>query len=329
MQTGWIKVGGKKYYFSPESGKMFTGRKKIGKSTNYFNKNGTMKTGWLKSGKKKYYFSPQNGKMFTGRKKIGKKYYYFNKKGEQQVSKFIQEGKKTYYSGKKGTLQSGWLNHNGSTYYFHPKTHRMATGWQTVKGYEYYFSESKKEKGILQKNCIVGTKNGSFYVDGEGIQVTSAEIAQAVSFVKANTEEGWSSGQKLQRCFEVLWRNYAYQRFYENPTAQAMSGYANYMFQNHRGNCFRYAASFACIARVLGYESRVAVGSISSRSGGMTPHGWTEVNVGGIWYMCDANMQRNHPETSSYMRTEANYAYRHTCSARYALSIQKGQVSWR
>ena len=107
-----------------------------------------------------------------------------------------------------------------------------------------------------------------------------------------------------------------------------MSDYANYMFVNGRGNCFRYAASFACIAKVLGYESRVAVGEISSSRGGMTPHGWTEVNVGGTWYMCDANMQRNRPEINSYLRTEANYAYRHSCAARYTLIIQKGGVSW-
>lgn len=205
----------------------------------------------------------------------------------------------------------------------------MVTGWQGIGGYDYYFAESGEGKGVLQKNRIVSTSQGDFYVDVEGIRVSSAEILKAVSFVKTHTQDSWDTGTKLQRCFEVLWRNYAYQRFYENPSAQQMPGYADYMFTYHRGNCFRYAASFACIAKVLGYETRVAVGSIARRTGGMTPHGWTEVQVGGVWYMCDANMQRNHPDINSYMRTEANYNYVHTCSARYALGIQKGQVSWR
>ena len=308
---------------------MLTGKKKIGKSTYYFHKTGYRKTGWQSISKKKYYFSPKNGKMLIGRKKIGKQYYYFNKKGQLQASRFIHDGKKTYYASKKGILHTGWLNEKGNTYYFKPQNNQMAIGWQAIDGNSYYFAESNHGKGILQRNCIVSTKQGNYFVDAEGIQVNAPEISQAVAFVKAHTEDGWDSGRKLQWCFDVLWSSYSYQRFYETPTPQSMPGYARYMFENHRGNCYRYAASFACIAKVLGYESRVAVGSISSARGGMTPHGWTEVNVGGVWYMCDANMQRNHPGTSSYMRTEANYAYRHTCAARYSLFIQKGQVSWR
>ena len=327
--TVTAKIGKKKYYFSPKNGKMLTGKKKIGKSTYYFHKTGYRKTGWQSISKKKYYFSPQNGKMLIGRKKIGKQYYYFNKKGQLQASRFIHDGKKTYYAGKKGILHTGWLNEEGNTYYFKPQNNQMAIGWQAIDGNSYYFAESNHGKGILQRNCIVSTKQGNYFVDAEGIQVNAPEISQAVAFVKAHTEDGWDSGRKLQRCFDVLWSSYSYQRFYETPTPQSMPGYARYMFENHRGNCYRYAASFACIAKVLGYESRVAVGSISSARGGMTPHGWTEVNVGGVWYMCDANMQRNHPGTSSYMRTEANYAYRHTCAARYSLFIQKGQGSWR
>ena len=95
------------------------------------------------------------------------------------------------------------------------------------------------------------------------------------------------------------------------------------MLSNGQGNCYRYASSFAYIARALGYEARVAVGTL-----GRSPHGWTEVLVGDTWYLCDANMQRNHPEWNSYLCTEATYPYGHTRSATYRLWIVKGQVSW-
>ncbi len=330
LQMGWQEIEGKRYYFSPESGKMQTGKKKIGKATYYFKSSGAQQTGWLKLKGKKYYFSPKNGKMQTGKKQIGKNAYYFNKNGVMLTCGWLRTGGKTYFCNKNGKLHSGWLERDGGKYYFSPANYEMQTGWVQIGSYKYYLASSGDGKGVLQTNGIVGSgPEGFFYADAEGRQITAIEVKHAVAFVKTHTKDWWPSDVKLQQCFEVLWRNYSYQRFYETPTAASMPGYAEYMFANGRGNCYRYAASFAYIAKVLGYDSRVAVGSISSSRGGMTPHGWTEVNVGGAWYMCDANMQKNHPGINSYMRTEANYAYRHTCSARYALAIQNGGVTWQ
>ncbi|MGN0483985.1 MAG: transglutaminase domain-containing protein [Lachnospiraceae bacterium] len=328
MQTGWKTIKGKKYYFDSKTGKMFVGKKKISKSTYYFNTNGQMKTGWVTIKGKKYYFAAKTGKMTIGKAKVGKYAYYFNKNGIMQKSKWQSDGKKTYYCNKNGRLQSGWMKLKGKQYYFSTSNHVLQTGLKTIEGKKYYFEPTKK--GELQIGHIVDTPKGSFFAEpGDGICVESQEIKLAVAFVKKYTDNSWSNDVKLAKCFEALWKNYSYQRFYENPTAQSMSGYATYMLQNGRGNCFRYAASFACIAKVLGYDSRVAVGSISSTRGGMTPHGWAEINVGGTWYMCDANMQKNKPEINSYMRTEATYAYRHTCDARYTLHTQKGGVFWQ
>lgn len=330
LQTGWQRIDGKKYYFSPKNGEMLTGKQKIGKAVYFFRTGGAQRTGWVKIKGKKYYFSTKSGKMLTGRQKIRKKAYYFNKKGIMQTGGWLKIGKKTYYCNKNGVLQAGWLAKNGKKYYFSPKSNVMQTGWVKVGSYKYYLASSGAEMGVLQAGGIVGSsKEGFFYTGADGRQVASSEVIQAVAFVKAHTSDSWTSDVKLQKCFEYLWKNYSYQRFYETPTAASMPGYANDMLASGKGNCYRYAASFAYIAKVLGYDSRVAVGSISSLRGGMTPHGWTEVKLGNTWYMCDANMQRNYPNINSYMRTEANYAYRHTCSVRYTLTIQNGGVSWQ
>lgn len=184
--------------------------------------------------------------------------------------------------------------------------------------------------GILQKNKIVGSEEeGYYYVDSTGRKVTSKEIRQAVKFVRAHTKSGWSKSKKLKACYKYLWKHYTYKRFYDKPKASKMSGYARYMFSKKKGNCFRYAAAFACVARVLGYDSRVACGSISRVGGGMTPHGWTEIKVNGKWYMCDANMQRSWPKINSYMVTNKKYAFVHTCQKRYKLTVKNGRVSWK
>lgn len=253
----------------------------------------------------------RKGAMLTGFKKIGDNKYYF---------------------GSNGKLKTGWQTINGKKYYFRKKatdTQRkgaMLTGLKKIGSYKYYFNSS----GVLQTNKIVGSKSkGYYYVDSSGKVITTKCIQQAVDFVIAHTDSSMTKSEKLKACYNYLWKNYTYKRYYETPTASDLNTYAQQMFTNKKGNCYRYAASFACIAKVLGYESRVAVGKISSTHGGMTAHGWTEVKVNGKWYICDANMQMNHPSINSYMRTESTYAYRHSCSKRYKLTTSKGKAVWK
>lgn len=101
------------------------------------------------------------------------------------------------------------------------------------------------------------------------------------------------------------------------------------MFTNKRGNCYRYAAAFAYIAKVLGYDSRVASGMVGARGGGMTPHAWTEIKDGKSWYQYDCNMQRTYPRISFYRRTNRNYPVRHRASKRFTISVSGGKVKWK
>ncbi len=224
-------------------------------------------------------------------------------------------------------LKSGWVTKDGKKYYYIEG--EPVTGWNKISGKYYYFATSAKSKGVLQKNKIVGTKKKRYYVDKNGVRVTAKEVKLAVKFVDAHTKSGWSKDKKLKACFNYLWKHYTYQRFYDKAKPAKMPSYAKYMFSKKKGNCYRYAAAFAYIARVLGYDSRVAIGSISNTRGGMSPHGWTEVKKNGKWYICDANMQRNFKTINSYMRTKKTYAYKHECSKRATLTIKKGKVTWK
>lgn len=242
------------------------------------------------------------------------------------VSKFTGIYNKQYY--KSGKLGTGWYTSGSKKYYY--QSGNMVTGWKKISDKTYYFQKSGANKGVLQKNTIAGTKtDGYYYVDKNGVRVTSSEIKQAVKFVNAHTKASQSNAEKLKACYNYLWKNYAYKRAYGIPGKKDMAACANEMFKEKKGNCYRYAASFACIARVLGYDSRVAVGTIASAGGGMTPHGWTEIKMSGKWYLFDANMQRNIPSISTYKRTNSNFPYAHTCSARYTLTITGGKVTWK
>ncbi|MCR5109236.1 MAG: transglutaminase-like domain-containing protein [Lachnospiraceae bacterium] len=63
--------------------------------------------------------------------------------------------------------------------------------------------------------------------------------------------------------------------------------FANFGFDNHKGNCFVMAATFCEMARVMGYAPRQMCGYVPARRGGMTIHSWVEIDVDGQTYVCD------------------------------------------
>lgn len=307
---GWYYEAGKTYYFI--SGEKQTGIQEVGNKTYYFlPSTGEMQKGLLKIDGDTYYFSPKTGSLRTG---------------------WVKAGKRTYYAGRKGILRAGWKKLDGKTYYFSTKNNDMQTGWTTVGGKHYYFAASGKQKGVLQKNCIAGTsKAGLYYVDHKGVRVTSSEIMNAVQFVQKYAAGASTAEEKLRQCFIAL-QSYPYLRTSQDfPSAGNMSSYANDMFTRGQGNCYRYAASFACVAKVLGFPSRVGVGGVSSRGPGtsLSPHGWAEVKAKGKWGICDISMQRHHPEVSLYLCAMEKYPFRISCNVRYTLTFKNGEVSWK
>ncbi|MCD8077708.1 MAG: hypothetical protein LUE63_04925, partial [Lachnospiraceae bacterium] len=209
-------------------------------------------------------------------------------------------------------------------YYFTSKG-KMVTGWKTIDDLKYYFNS----KGKLQTNKIVGSKKkGYYYVDETGVRVTDSNIQAAVDFVMENSDSSQSASKRLKACFKALCK-YPYKRFYsDSPSASKIKKYASYMFTNKTGNCYRYASAMAYIAKVLGYESRVAVGGVTAYSGSLSPHGWCEVKVNGKWKMIDCSMQRAHSDVSLYLVTRAKYPYRLRCDSVYTMTVKKGKVKW-
>lgn len=63
--------------------------------------------------------------------------------------------------------------------------------------------------------------------------------------------------------------------------------FGNYGFQYGRGNCYAMAAVFYHLAKELGYDVRFIRGAVPLASGGYGPHGWCEVIINGVTYVCD------------------------------------------
>ena len=64
--------------------------------------------------------------------------------------------------------------------------------------------------------------------------------------------------------------------------------YANYGFENYKGNCIVMAMTFYQMAKDMGYEVRCIYGGCQDW-GGINPHGWTEIDIDGETYVFDPN----------------------------------------
>ena len=69
--------------------------------------------------------------------------------------------------------------------------------------------------------------------------------------------------------------------------------FAEFGFNNLKGNCYVMAATFTEMARLLGYDAVQISGQVPSRKGGLTPHSWVEMYINGITYVFDPDYAYN------------------------------------
>ena len=180
-------------------------------------------------------------------------------------------------------------------------------------------------------NKIVGSKaKGYYYVDKTGRKVNTREIRQAVDFVMRNSKAGDSRAKRLKACYRALQAYPYFGMTNRAPKAKNLSSYARYMFSRHRGDCYYYASTMAYIARVLGYDSRVAVGGVTARgpAAPLSLHGWCEVKYGKSWRMLDCSMQRAHLDRNLCLVTRKKYPFRLRCDKVYILTVKNAKVKW-
>ena len=180
-------------------------------------------------------------------------------------------------------------------------------------------------------NKIVGSKaKGYYYVDKTGRKVNTREIRQAVDFVMRNSKAGDSRAKRLKACYRALQAYPYFGMTNRAPKAKNLFSYARYMFSRHRGDCYYYASTMAYIARVLGYDSRVAVGGVTARgpAAPLSLHGWCEVKYGKSWRMLDCSMQRAHHDRNLCLVTRKKYPFRLRCDKVYILTVKNAKVKW-
>ncbi len=76
--------------------------------------------------------------------------------------------------------------------------------------------------------------------------------------------------------------------------------FAEFGFNNLKGNCYVMAATFTEMARLLGYNIVQVSGQVPSRKGGLTPHSWCEMYIDGVTYVFDPDFAYNMGGTGGF-----------------------------
>ena len=249
-----------------------------------------------------------------------------NGDGTFLANDFLHLAGKSFYLDKDGYVAYGYITVGDCVFYM-PSDGVIVPGWITTELGESYVLPS----GNLAVNAVVDGKT----LDARGVAVipvpaeeaaavlpaASPDAAMAVPVPEAPKSEfelvcaailaqittpEMSNDQKLRRAYDHILAITTYRRTYETPSGEWTKPYALDIYATGQGNCYRYAAAFAYLARELGYTVRVATGQIAASRGGVTPHAWVEINVNGSWLICDPDME-DAKRSNYYMRTYSNY----------------------
>lgn len=325
MCTGFKKIGQKRYYFR-ENGVLKTGWIKVGEERYYAGEAGVIRTGWQNIDGKRYFFSLNRGVMRTDFWKIDQKKYYLGENGILQTGGWLTVDGKKYYAGTDGALWTGLQKIDGKTYcfdgngalqigwavngadkYYTDASGVIQTGWQEIAGSEYYFDAAGKmytgSKTIDGMEYLFDPETGKLDTEKTPRETRLERLCRQI--VESQVKKTDSVNTKLSKLFQYVTWKHSYLRSYSFTGASGWhKTYAYNMLTSKRGNCYSYAAAFAYLAKkATDLPVRVGWGGTPARAGGLTPHGWCEIRINGVWYVFDPDLYRYVYYGSCYYKT--------------------------
>ena len=208
LKTGWLSLGGKRYYLNDQDGNMVIGALAIEGKQYYFNSNGELikKTGWLKgknleTGGICWYYFDEEGNLQKGFKNIDGVNYYFTENGfmatgVQNVKQKDGNYKLMLFSENgKFIDKAGWYevkdSSNDSSWYYINSDYTLATGLKEINNKLYYFDP---DSGMMISNKLqeVVMKDGSkkdYYFNNNGVVLIN--------------NEGWQSQKENNK---IMWQ---------------------------------------------------------------------------------------------------------------------------
>lgn len=194
-----------------------------------------------------------------------------------------------------------WCIRGGKVDFNYTGLAKNADGWWYIKGGkvdftytglawhdgDYYYMENGELNWNYNGKATLPGYNREFdVVNGKlsgGIVPPSETVSRKARAVLDRI--GWN----LRAAFD--WSAHMPYTYYTESGDPGTAYYANYGFDHQTGNCYVMAATFAAMAREMGYEVYQIAGHIPLADGGLANHSWTEVRIGDTFYVFDPNFE--------------------------------------
>lgn len=234
---------------------------------------------------------------------------------------WLRMGGMSFHFDSEGNLQTGMVTIGNKTYFFDANGTMVTDAFRTLGEDMYYFTSD----GSMAKNTTVDGRtlgeDGRVVAENADAAADTQTDAQPSdirgdrtaifntcnAIIAGVTTPEMSDEEKLRACYNWVMDYTSYKRTYETPEGDWTADYAMDVYTTGKGNCYRYAAAFAYLAKALGFEAKIDTGKIQAARGGVTPHGWAEVKVGDTWYLFDPDMEDAKHVRSYYKLTYAEY----------------------
>ncbi len=201
-----------------------------------------------------------------------------------------------YYDVMEAALEHSHLE-NGQWESYTVPAAAHAPGYHLIDGWLYHVDG----EGRWTRNQAAGVQefdnNGRYSTGSPDLDQRLADI------VAANTVSGAGAQENFQRLHLYVTQHFTYRAgsFIPEGTSGWEENLALEMARNRWGNCYRFAALDAMLARWMGYQAQGVSGQIDTGNG-FVPHGWVQIEEDGKTYLCDPEIQYVRPDWDLFLK---------------------------
>ena len=169
-----------------------------------------------------------------------------------------------------------------------PQTVR-APGYYLYKGDLYKVDSTRHWARSVTDGVLKFDKNGRYTTGNTELDGMLKKIVLAQTVEGDTLEENWKRLFKYAAGSDFSYLNRGY-------LADGQTGWevdkALQMLRTHKGNCYNYASVTTFLARWMGYQATPLSGYVyTPQNGAYAKHGWTQINIGGVNYLADPELQ--------------------------------------
>ena len=160
-------------------------------------------------------------------------------------------------------------------------------GFNTIDGKMYYMNSD----GTIAVDTMVGNfcfdENGCYTSGNTELDKLVREIIEQV------TTNEMTDLEKLKAVYDYTVKTFSYRKgeLYAIAETGWSSDEAYNMISTGKGNCYSFAATFAELAKALGFDATAYSGTCSGENYKPTPHGWVELSYEDVIYVCDPELE--------------------------------------